>query len=533
MVVGIAIGVLIMLIVRSKHSDGDTELRSELGVVTSSLDEAKRISNEYKQDAEEQRAKAEVGKIAIAKLQAEFEASQSRFEELEQVRDAVADELKQAQESANDRGQKIAGLETRLKSANERRADFEQANADLKKQVDSLQDKETATSTHNAELQANLDAANKRLSEQTDIEKTLKTQFAVMVNEALANNNDVFMKAADEKIGSLVKQAKSDFSLNKDAVSELVKPLSDELKRIETARAESQGNLTQQITALMENNTNLANEARNLSTALKRPEVRGSWGEIQLERVAELAGLVKDRDYRLQVSVSSENGIDRPDMVVDMPNGRNIVVDAKAPMSAYLDAVNSDNESDQEELMQRHASQVRERARGLAQKSYQQKFNSPDFVVMFLPGEVFLQPALQKDPELLEWAMEQKVVIATPNTLLALLKTVAMGWREVQLAEEAAKIGKLGQELHDKLYTFAEHMNRMRGSLNSTVSHFNKGIGSLEGRNSVFDHARRFKELGISSTREIPEISEVDVQASQVNSATLYALPKSEAAGDD
>ena len=533
LIFGGIVGALVMLLVKGKGRDSEAELRSKLDVTTSRLEETNLLSDKYKKDAEEQRGEAEAGKIAIAKLQAEFEASKSRFVELEQVRDTVTDELKQAQERANDRGQKIAGLETRLKSANERRADFEQANADLKERVDNLQDKETATSTHNAELQANLDAANKRLSEQTDIEKTLKAQFAVMVNQALANNNDVFMKAADEKIGSLVKQAKSDFSLNKDAVSELVKPLSDELKRIETARAESQGNLTQQITALMENNTNLANEARNLSTALKRPEVRGSWGEIQLERVAELAGLVKDRDYRLQVSVSSESGIDRPDMVLDMPNGRNIVVDAKAPMSAYLDAVNSDNESEQEELMQRHASQVRARARGLAQKSYQQKFNSPDFVVMFLPSEVFLQSALQRDPELLEWSMEQKVVIATPNTLLALLKTVAMGWREVQLAEEAAKIGELGQELYDKLYTFAEHMNRMRGSLNSTVSHFNKGIGSLEGRNSVFDHARRFKELGISSTREIPEISEVDIQVRQVNSATLYALSEPDVTGDD
>ena len=491
LLIGGAIGTLVMLIVKGKGSDADPQLQAKLEGTTNSLEEAKRISDEYKQDAEEQRERADENEKIVVQLQERSEASQTRSDDVERDRDSYRDASEKWQVKTNEKAQKIA------------------------------------------ELQAQLDAANKRLEEQTDIEKMLKAQFEVMANEVVSKNNDVFIKAADEKIGALVKQAKNDFSLSKDAVSELVKPLSDELKRIETARAESQGNLTQQITALMENNTNLANEARNLSTALKRPEVRGSWGEIQLERVAELAGLVKDRDYRLQVSVSSESGIDRPDMVVDMPNGRNIVVDAKAPMSAYLDAVNSDNESEQEELMQRHASQVRERARGLAQKSYQQKFNSPDFVVMFLPGEVFLQPALQRDPELLEWSMEQKVVIATPNTLLALLKTVAMGWREVQLAEEAAKIGELGQELHDKLYTFAEHMNRMRGSLNSTVSHFNRGIGSLEGRNSVFDHARRFKELGISSTREIPEISEVDIQVRQVNSATLYALSEPDVAGDD
>ena len=423
-------------------------------------------------EGEEWRTEAEESRLEVTKLRTEFENSNRRFEELERY------------------------------------------NADLSAIAEKRQNEAIESDKARVGLQARLDAANKQLAERADIEKVLGDQFKVMANEAISSNNDVFVKAADEKIGAMVK------------------PLSEELKRIEEARNKSQGGLTQQISALMENSTNLANETRSLTTALKRPEVRGSWGEIQLERVAELAGLVKDRDYRLQVSVATEGGgSERPDMVVDMPNGRNIVVDAKAPMRAYLDAVDTSDESEREALMERHAQQVRERARGLAQKSYQQRFNSPDFVVMFLPGEVFLQPALEKDPELLDWAMQQKVVIATPNTLLALLKTVAMGWREVQLAEEARRIGALGQELHDRLETFAGHMVSTRNSLNRTVESFNRGVGSLE--RNVLVSARRFKDMGISSSKDIPELDEITTQPREFRTATLRMLPESNGSGDE
>ena len=295
----------------------------------------------------------------------------------------------------------VTKLRTEFENSNRRFEDAEDEIASLKADAEGWRERADGNSAESIKLRADLNAANKQLAERADIEKVLGDQFKVMANEAITNNNDAFVKAADEKIGAMVK------------------PLSEELKRIEKERGESQGSLKQQLESLVQNNTTLTEETRNLTNALKRPEFRGSWGEMQLERVAELAGLVRDRDYRLQVTVPSESGgADRPDMVVDMPNGRNIVVDAKAPMRAYLDAVDSDDDSEREELMARHAQQVRERARGLAQKSYQQKFNSPDFVVMFLPGEVFLQPALEKDPELLDWAMQQKVVIATPTRSL-------------------------------------------------------------------------------------------------------------------
>ncbi len=443
-----------------------------LGLIVGAIVGALLMKSRSGGESEEWRVEAEESRLEVTKLRIEFENSNRRFDELE--RD----------------------------------------NADLSAIAERSQNEAIESDKARAELQVRLDAANKQLAERADIEKVLGDQFKVMANEAISSNNDVFVKAADEKIGAMVK------------------PLSEELKRIEEARNKSQGGLTQQIAALMENSSNLANETRSLTTALKRPEVRGSWGEIQLERVAELAGLVKDRDYRLQVSVATEGGgSERPDMVVDMPNGRNIVVDAKAPMRAYLDAVDTSDESEREQLMERHAQQVRERARGLAQKSYQQRFNSPDFVVMFLPGEVFLQPALEKDPELLDWAMQQKVVIATPNTLLALLKTVAMGWREVQLAEEARRIGALGQELHDRLETFAGHMVSTRNSLNRTVESFNRGVGSLE--RNVLVSARRFKDMGISSSKDIPELDEITTQPREFRAATLRMLPEPNGSGDE
>ena len=224
---------------------------AKLDIATSGIEDAKRASDEYRQDADEQRAKAEEGNIKIAKLQTEFKASQSRFDDMEQVNTTLKSDLNRWQEEANESRQKVAGLTIQLESANGRIADFERANADLQEQVGGLLEQTTATTTNNAELQAKLDAAEKRLEEQTDIEKMLKAQFEVMANEAISKNSDVFAKAADEKIGALLTQAKTDFSHSKDAVQELVKPLSDELKRIETARAESQGGLTQQISALV------------------------------------------------------------------------------------------------------------------------------------------------------------------------------------------------------------------------------------------------------------------------------------------
>ena len=484
-------GLLAWLAMRLRAGSAGANLRAELDAANKRITDAESAAAEHKRSAEEYRQKAADGDAQIAGLNATFEASQERYAALERTN-------------------------AELRDANER-----------------AQRQTAANAAEVADLSAKLDAANKRLAEQTDIEKTLLDRFKVMASDALKSNNDQFIKAADEKIGALVTQANKDFSLSKDAVNELVKPLSDELKRIEEARNKSQGSLTEQIQALQENNSSLVSETRSLATALKRPEVRGSWGEMQLRRVVELAGMQDYCDYEEQVSVTADDGSrDRPDMVVRMPNNRTIVVDAKAPMSAYLTAVESDTADARQDAIRRHSQQVRERAQNLSQKAYQQIFErSPDFVVMFLPGEYLLSAALETDRDLIDWAMQRNVIIATPNTLMALLKAVAMGWREAQIEEEAAKVAALGQELHDRIRVFAGHMSRMGSSLDGAVKAFNSGVGSLESR--VLTSARRFSEYGVVANQDIPELSEIATPPRDFRSADLRALPEPTAAGDD
>ena len=389
----------------------------------------------------------------------------------------------------------------------------ERDNEGLRGRESGLQEEVTARSLEAGALRAQLEATNKRFEEQMNLEAIMADKFKALSAEVISDNSDKFLKDANEKIGTLVK------------------PLSEELKRIETERAKSQGSLTQQIETLAQNNKALEQEARNLSTALKRPEVRGAWGEIQLRRVVELAGMANYCDFEEQVSVPALNGgQDRPDMVVRMPNNRTIVIDAKTPMNAYLSATESETEEEREKALIKHSGQVKERARNLSQKKYWQAFDrSPDFVVMFLPGEFLLQPALEREPDLMDWAMQNKVVIATPNTLMALLKTVEMGWREVRLARDAEEVGKLGRQIHERLQTWAEHMVKMGNSLNQTVRHFNSGVGSLESR--VLTSARRFKELGVSSSQEIPEIPTIDTQVRELNNVPLPSAQLSLTAG--
>ena len=388
-----------------------------------------------------------------------------------------------------------------------------------------------------ATLQQRLVEANRRIEEQGDIHKALTHQFKVLATEIIDSNSTKFLTAAHEKVGSLVKQARSDFDLSKEAVDNLVKPLSEELKRIETARTDAQGGLRKQLEILANSNKALELETRQLTTALKRPEVRGSWGEIHLRRVAELAGMSEYCDYEQQVSIQSADGnIDRPDMVVRMPSNRTIVVDAKTPMDAYLRSIESNDDDERETQLARHADQVKARASSLSSKAYWNALDrSPEFVVMFLPGEFLLQPALERDPGLFERAMQDKVIIATPNTLMALLKTVEMGWKEAQLAEHAVQVQRIGQELHDRLATFAGHVAQVGGSLRRAVTSYNSAVGSFDSRVAV--SARRFKELGVPTTDDIQELTPLDIDVRQITARHLLepqaALTDGAADGDE
>ena len=295
----------------------------------------------------------------------------------------------------------------------------------------------------------------------------------------------------------------------KQAIDQMLKPFHEtldkynlSLQQIEKARGESYGSLTTQVKALSQDQQQLRQQTANLVTALRRPEVRGRWGEIQLRRVAELAGMSAYCDFEEQVSVTAADGRLRPDMVVRLPNDRCIIIDAKTPLDAYLSALECPDEAQRQQYLSQHVSQIESKIRDLSGKEYSAQFATPDFVVLFIPGESFLYAAAERRPELWESALAKGVVIATPSTLIALLKIVALGWHEQQLAENAQRISELGCELHERLVTALKHFATVGSSLEKAVDAHNKFLGSLETR--VLSSARKFEELGAASKTPLP-----------------------------
>jgi len=347
-------------------------------------------------------------------------------------------------------------------------------------------------------------------------EQTLHERFEALSQAALEKNNERFLRVAKTEVEKLLKDVEQTQQKRKHQMEKLVDPLSKSLqevtkhiKDVEKQRVEAYSGLKQQVKGLTEAQVTIQKETANLVNALRRPSVRGRWGEIQLRRVVEMAGMVDHCDFEEQHSVDSDEGRLRPDMIVRLPNEKIIVVDAKASLAAYLEGVESDSEDDRERHMKRHADQVRAHIRKLGTKSYQDQFSTtPDLVVLFLPGESFFYAALQEDPHLIEFGAERNIVIATPTTLIALLRAVAYGWRQEQITENARRISELGQDLYDRLCTFVEHVGRMGRNLNTAVGSYNDAVGSLERR--VLVSARRFQDLGASSSKQLKEVDPID-----------------------
>ena len=345
----------------------------------------------------------------------------------------------------------------------------------------------------------------------------LAETFQALSGEALKQNNEAFLDLARSSFATLQAEAKGDLAQRQQAIDSLVKPLQDslhryddQLRQLEQSRQAAYGGLDQHLKLLTESQQKLQSETGNLVKALRAPAIRGQWGEITLKRVAELAGMVAHCDFYEQESITVDGGRLRPDMVVQLPGGRQIIVDAKTVLAGYLDAHEASTEEQRLEGMHRHAAQVRSRMDELSLKAYWNQFaQTPEFVVLFLPGEQFLGAALEHDPRLIEDGFLRSVVLATPTTLMALLRAVGYGWRQEQLTEHAEEAGRLGKDLYERMAVLTEHLNDVGQALGKSVLSYNKAIGSLETR--ILPAARRFKDLGISSEKEIPTLDPVEL----------------------
>jgi DNA recombination protein RmuC len=344
----------------------------------------------------------------------------------------------------------------------------------------------------------------------------LRESFQALSADALKSNNQAFLHLAHSTLEKFQSEAKGDLELRQQAVENLVSPIGESLKKVdeqirqmESTRDQAYGNLTNQISSLISTQEKLQSETGNLVKALRSPTVRGRWGEIQLKRVVEIAGMLPYCDFVEQETVTTNAGRFRPDLVVRLPGGKNIVVDAKTPLLAYLEAVEATDDEYRRQKLQDHANQVRTHMLQLSSKLYQEQFEpTPEFVVMFLPGETFFSAALEQDPALIERGVSQKVIPASPTTLIALLKAVAYGWNQEKLARNAQEISALGKELHDRLRLLGAHIENVGKGLDRAVESYNKAVGSLESR--VMVSARKFVELGSPVTEEIAELNPIE-----------------------
>jgi DNA recombination protein RmuC len=354
-----------------------------------------------------------------------------------------------------------------------------------------------------------------------EAELRLRAGFQELANAALRDNTDLFLKLARESFGREQASIHGVWRERELAFNALIDPLRSAIEKteaqaaaLERERRDAYGTLRVQIESLTQGQSALQRETRNLVTALRRPEVRGRWGELTLRRVVELAGLSEHCDFTEQPTVGTGAGAQRPDLVVHLPEGRQLVIDAKTPLDAYLEAIDAATEDLRALALARHAQQLDARVRELASKTYWAQFeHSPEFAVLFLPGDQFLSSALAERPELLDNALSAGVIIATPSTLIAVLKAVAYGWRQVAVAENAAQIRDLGQDLHRRLATFLAHFSKAGRQLGGAVDAYNNAVGSLE--RQVLPGARRFSELGAATGEALssPEPIEQPVRA--------------------
>lgn len=378
----------------------------------------------------------------------------------------------------------------------------------------------------NAELTMQLSLEKKAMDRFDDIldqtHNQLANTFNQLSSEALNRNNDSFLKLAEENLKRHQSEANAELQSREKAIEQLIKPINDallntskQIHNIEKERKESYGNLRSTIEQMSQGQQSLQQETQNLVQALRRPEVRGQWGEMTLRRLAELSGMVAHCDFFEQTHTVTETGSIRPDMIVRLPEKRDIIVDAKTPLDAYLSAVQTIDDAVRVKELKRHAQIIRQRVKELAAKNYWAEFSqSPEFVVLFIPGEHFLSAALELDQKLLEDAIQANIILATPTNFIALLRTISYGWKQQALADNAIEIRQLGESLYKRLNVFTSHLAKLGSSLNSTVENFNKTVGSLE--RQVIPSGKRFLDMGIRAKDEIRSVAELEIQTRSV-----------------
>jgi DNA recombination protein RmuC len=403
----------------------------------------------------------------------------------------------------------------------QRKAELEQELAFTKSQLGQLQSENSILNAAKAAAEATLNTERASTKEKLDLlaaaGDSLSTKFEALAASALQSNNASFLLLAKSELEKQQSEAESELDKRKTAVETLVKPIAESLKNVddhvralETSRAEAYGGLKVLVESLQESQTALKTETGNLVKALREPQARGRWGELQLRRCLELAGMLDYCDFREQVSVTVEERLRRPDVIVKLPGEKNIVVDAKVPLAAYLTALEAQDELSRGGHLADHARQVRQHIDMLAAKAYWNQFEpTPDFVVLFLPGEVFFRAAMDADPELIEYGVSRKVMVASPTTLIALLRAVAYGWNQKNLADSARQISDAGKLLYQRLAVMAGHFEDLGKKLGGAVESYNKSVGSME--RSVFPVARKLPELDRSlSADDLPDLKQVE-----------------------
>lgn len=411
-------------------------------------------------------------------------------------------------------------LEMELKSLTDKVAEREKEIDKLAHEAQELRAEKISLMENCVHLETKINeerrAFEEKMSLLNEAQIKLSDTFKALSAEALKTNNQSFLELAKTTLEKYQEGAVHDLEMRKNAIDQLVAPLKESLQKVdskieqlEKARTAAYSSLQEQVKNMASQQALLHNETANLVKALRTPNVRGRWGEIQLKRVVEIAGMLEYCDFYLQESVTTEDGTLRPDMIVRLPNNKNIVVDSKAPLMAYLEALEAKDDETKEAKLKEHAKQVKNHINKLAAKNYWAQFSpAPEFVVLFLPGESFFSAALEQDPGLIEYGSNEQVILATPTTLIALLRAVAYGWRQEQIAENAQVISQLGAALYSRLITLVDHFNDLGKSISRTVQNYNKAVGSFESR--VLVSARRFKELGVSGEEEIKPLEMIE-----------------------